>query len=73
MNKVWTITVKYKAKGKDLFGHDFTGETRTWFTTIDCKSERIAKDRGRKVFEDSAEFKNCAKITNVRAAFVREY
>lgn len=73
MNKVWRITIKYTSKGKDLWGRPIDGQSRTWYTDIDNKSERIAKGLGRKEFEKSAEFEQCLKINSVRSAFVREY
>jgi hypothetical protein len=73
MNKVWKVVIKYVATGVDKQGHDFTGETRSWFTEIDHKIKGVAVDKGREVFRKSAEFKNCLRITSVRAFFVREY
>lgn len=71
MVKVWVITIKYKAVGKDLFGHDFTGETRTCFTEVHGKSERRAKDQGRQWFL-SQKIPH-SKIVNIRSDFKREY
>lgn len=71
MVKVWTITIKYKAVGKDLFGHDYTGETRSWWTEVHGKSEKRAKDEGRSRFIDQEI--PYSRITNVRADFIREY
>jgi hypothetical protein len=71
MVKVWNITVKFKAKGVDLFGHDFTGESRTWWTEVHGKSEKRAKEEGRQRFIDQKI--PYARITNVRADFIREY
>lgn len=73
MNKVWKVTIKYTAKGTDAWGRSIDGQSKIWWTEIDSKSERIAKSKGKLVFEACGEFVQCAKINSVRAAFVREY
>lgn len=73
MNKVWQITIKYKAQGIDGAGRNLDGTTRSWYTDVDHKNQSVAKDKGRKVFEKSAEFKHCKEIASVRATFLREY
>lgn len=72
MNKVWNITIKYRAVGIDLWGKEYTGQVRTWSVEVDHKSERQAKALGRAAFEKSGN-KYVPPILSVRAAFVREY